>query len=83
MSRQCYVTATLVNLFSLILLFPEVELFSQRQEICFSNAKFKYCFQLTSILFWLEKTRLEIQNLITIILSWPAWIIPNVKQPSF
>ena len=32
------------------------ELFSQRQEICFTNATFKYCFQLTSILFWLEKT---------------------------
>ena len=29
------------------------------------------------------KTRLKIHNLITIVLSWPTWIVPTAKQTSF
>ena len=36
-----------------------------------------------SLLFWWKRTWLEIQNLITVVLSWPAtWTIPNTKQTS-
>ena len=57
--------------------FPNYDFF--QKGIYFSNATFKDCFQLTSTLFCSEKTRLEIQTLITIVLSWPTWRISNAR----
>ena len=64
-STPAYVFLYFCNFLSYIFFF------GKWQEICFSNATFKDCFQLMSILFCL----LEIKNLITIILSWLTWII--------
>ena len=61
-----------------VALFVDLTFFQNGQEICFSNATFKDCVQ-----FCCQKTRLEIQNLITIVLRWPTWIILNAKQTSF
>jgi len=68
--KQCYITTTLLVLilFSLFLQISWIITFSKRQEICFSNDTFKDCSHLTGILFCWKKTRLEIQNLITIVL---------------
>ena len=48
MLRHCYITATLLVVlihFILFLQFPELQLFLERQEICFSKATFKERFQ--------------------------------------
>ena len=75
--RQCYNTAELVVvliILSLFLQFPVSWLVSKRKKLCFSKATFKHCFQLTTLLFCWKKTPLEVQNLITIVLSWPTWL---------
>ena len=84
-SHHCYITAAACSFdsFYFILRFPKLQIFLERHEICFSKAMFKERFQLTSLLFCWEKTRLEIENLITIVLSWLTWIIPKGKQTSF
>ena len=71
-SRHCFTTVTqlvVLILFTLFSQFLDLWLFWKRQKIFFSKATFKYCFQLTRLLFCWMKTRLEIQNLITIGLS--------------
>ena len=64
-------------LFLYFLQFPEIRLCSKRQKICYSSATFKdFFFSVDELIALLEETRLEIQNLITIVLSWPTWMFP-------
>ena len=64
MSRQCYITATLLVVLIRFLYFPNYTFFSKRQEVFLFNATFKDCFQLTSIFFcWSQIDRLELADM--------------------
>lgn len=65
--------------------FPVISFFKTTRDVLFQSCDQRlFSFDELSLLFCWKTTWLEIQNFITVVLSWPAtWTIPNTKQTSF